>query len=272
MSFSHHAHDAGAESSGAPKIYHVNDSETDEGSNPTETSTIVTNYGVISNVSMLSSLPLHSAVVTKRRKVSANAVTPSSGNKAIKIIYGTGPPRRGTMPHVSIQSSSTSNIPASALKVVPFTNQQETAEEPTNGPNICTVRFIDEANNRVAKNQEANSPEHPKNSLYPFPGSYNTVVVKDKLKAHKNDQCKYIIWDLRGWDETFFATNPMPSSFCPHCCCPPLICHVRLFSWYCQPHAVNDLHQLANQMTVKQAKFQQCASKLPTFHCFKIME
>jgi hypothetical protein len=76
MSFSHYAHDAGEELSG-------NDSETDEGSNPIETSTIITNHGIISYVNRLSSLP-HSAVVTKRRKVSANAVTPSSGNKVIK--------------------------------------------------------------------------------------------------------------------------------------------------------------------------------------------
>jgi hypothetical protein len=92
--------------SGAPNIYHVNDPEPDEGSNfPTETSTIITNHGIISNP------PPHSAALTKRRKVSAKAVTPGSGDKAIKNIYGTGPPRRGTMPCISVQTHSTSNVP-----------------------------------------------------------------------------------------------------------------------------------------------------------------
>jgi hypothetical protein len=119
------------------------------------------------------------------------------------------------------------------MKVVPFTTQQETVEEPSNGPDIYTVLFIDEPNSRVAKNQKEHSPEHSKNSLYPFPGPYNVVVVKDKHNANKNEQYEYSIWDLRGWDETFFATNPMPSSFCPHCCCPPLKCYAQLFGQYC---------------------------------------
>jgi hypothetical protein len=267
MSFSHHAHTSRAKMSGPNNYQVLNDPEPDEGINPpTETSTIVTNHGIISNVHRFSSPPLHSASVTKRRKVSANAVTPGSATKAIKNIYGTGPPRRGTMPRVSVQTRTSSN------QVTP-------AEGPTNGPHISAatrtssdtaVRFVNEVNSRVSntvqvldevhnkvsknQNQKEHSANYPKNSVYPFPGSYDEDLVIEKIEAHKNEQYEYIIWDPRGWDESFFATNPMPSSFCPHCRCPPLKCHAQLFGRYCQLHVVNDLYQMADQMTVKQAK------------------
>jgi hypothetical protein len=65
---------------------------------------------------------------------------------------------------------------------------------------------------------------------------------------------EYIIWDPRGWDKT--SSIPMPSSFCPHCCFPPLKCHVQLFVFgqYYQLHIVNDLYQTDDPINSIQAK------------------
>jgi hypothetical protein len=115
-----------------------------------------------------------------------------------------------------------------------------------------TVQFTNNTN-RGEKNGKEH-PSVPTGSLYLVPGSYDANVVKEKLDAHSKEQYEFIIWDPRVWDEAFFATSPMPPSFCPHCRCPPLKCHAKLFGRFCQLHIVNGLYQMADQMSLKQAK------------------
>jgi hypothetical protein len=256
MPFSHHSRSS---ADAVPPVGANKDNSDD----PTETSIIVTTHGTISNVNRLISPP--SDASTKKRRVTTSTVTPESGKKTVHNVYGTGPPR----PHLTPVHDKNATVPPRPVlhtpKNVQIINQREEDLEYA----TRTVQFTNNTNRDEKNGKEP--PSIPTSSLYLVPGSYDANVVKEKLDAHRQEQYEFIIWDPRGWDEAFFATNPMPPSFCQHCRCPPLKCHAKLFGRFCQLHVVNDLYQMADQMSLRQAK-QLFAEKYNLALQLKIVE
>jgi hypothetical protein len=88
--------------------------------------------------------------------------------------------------------------------------------------------------------------------------------MKEILNAHQKTD-EYLIWDPRGWelpgmfgDDT---VDTIPSTFCPHYCCPPIKCHVKIFGKICQLHVVYALYNTDYDLTMTEAHSKEVYTK-----------